>query len=1756
MMHNSYLIFSLVNSRVVTIKQNLGLTLLGLEKKTMKILQILLHQAIAFVTTTGIRATSTSTTTNDDNSINHVGSSITFDLSLDISSNPQIDFDQSLNVDNSDAGGGGAGVVGVVNTIDPSNYETYERNGLVALYSFNEVDNGDGTWNNSTGNSNDQDDDEPHSIVILRGLSPCGLPTINGDDNTPSSSSCPPAVIVGNANATDPPPLQIPDNDSVLSPSHESCLFVPSGIRNWAQIHPGPYLRNQPLYGMTTAAWIKPDLSSSSSQSNFGDGYVWERQYGNFDLQSRSNGNCYRCRIRDAAAVHYNSDWYCYGNDDERRYDWTHVTCTFQNDHNQLILYINGTSVSQVDDVTLPNDELYSGDGSPFGIGNRPAAIEDVENEDWGANADSNHFMGYIDDLAFWNQPLDDDEVNRLYLAQSALTPAPLIVMTLVNVVKVDDETPFSREFSAVTIDWTTTTTSSSSAKTTTEDEDEEDDDDSPAVLVEISTDNGKFWCAVINGVPVTDLFHGNDNNGNCLFPSVSLKIRVWWQKNVELTSLQASFHPDSPYDDDDEHSFTIPIGMNLDRVSQYSSHWAYTDLFRYSGGARWPYVRSGIDENGWPLEIDPELDDADGVTHVVGRNVMMSSNNGTYPGGTYTLYAEGSGTIILSGDDAGYHSLTLPLPSNRYEFDVTPSNSGIVLEMRESVLGNHIRNVKVMMPGFDVDGDDSIFHPTYLDSLSSFHVIRFMNYGNTNNQNVARWEDRNTPDSVSQDYPLTRRISIQDVELVEDGTLFLGDWLVLFTTVENHGLVSGQFVSIIGSDAIVTVIVNNLGEEIEVSLDMDDRMIEVLTSTTFLLSYSSRNWTSEYETTGLSVGDDNGNGVVEIRNDPGVSLEHQIDLANTLDANGWFNIPHLATDDYIRQMAILIRDNLNGELKAYIEYSNEVWNINFIQTYFAGRMALNETIEDSYPHLRWYGRKCKSVFAIFDEVFGSSARQRLVRVVAVQRGSGDLQLSEAGGEGAADALAIAPYFGGRLNSELAETWDVTTVDEVLNVARDRIIADTLRSTQQAFDVAQAYGVELITYEGGQHMGGPGRCGSFRCENIVGLQDLFIAANRNPRMKGLYKNMLRAWHMGGGGTFVAYSHIRFNYRYGSWGSKEYQLDPNDWKFQALSEYAEGTESSPSLSPSLSLIPTTSQNPTLSPTSNTPTLSPTPISTELDLSDEFDDPSTLSQWDNVNPQFISEMSISNGKLSITPSVSNSYVWYEDNEGIFLSKNVHGNVLAEISLEVTPTPNGQWHAGGILLRSETDEEDWVVINIGDQGQWPADGLPRTLGSEHKSTTDGSSEFRYRSGEMSGRLRICRVGNDITLLRYLSNDDNWTAETYNDDSAGPFDRSDIGDDVKVGIIVNRFGASSTEFTVEVDYIRFAIPGTQSDCFDDDIFTTNPTSSPSNIPSNIPSSVPSDNPSDLPSNLPSYIPSNIPSGVPSDNPSDVPSDIPSNIPSNIPSSVPSDNPSNEIPSGVPSDDPSDIPSHIPSNIPSSVPSDNPSDIPSHIPSNIPSYIPSTSSCKDSTRKFYIDENTQKEAIRDCKWVARTKKKWKCKKEDGAVATHCPKTCERCNICEDSAVRFKMQNNGKFRKCAWINAKNSDKRCAQIGDFYTCRETCGACIPPTPAPTSTCKDSSRDIMIKGIRRNCEWVAKWETEKRCAKNNGTVATHCPKTCGTCNGGCVDSECRFEMKHNGKFKTCAWVNDKKRVKRCSQIGDLTTCRKTCGLCPES
>lgn len=287
-----------------------------------------------------------------------------------------------------------------------------------------------------------------------------------------------------------------------------------------------------------------------------------------------------------------------------------------------------------------------------------------------------------------------------------------------------------------------------------------------------------------------------------------------------------------------------------------------------------------------------------------------------------------------------------------------------------------------------------------------------------------------------------------------------------------------------------------------------------------------------------------------------GAPLSVMAQLANTLRADAWFNLPHAADDTLVRQYAEYVRKHLRPSAKVYIEYSNEVWNPVFTQAHYAREMGLKLKL-DSDPvqaGYKYYVRRTLEVFRIWQEVFKDEP-ERLVRVLgswAAYPKLSEQLLTYQHAHQQVDALAIAPYFfvHHRYQPEVRNTEDVF---RLLKDSRNPYaVSNVLERVRKHQEIAKRYGLRLMAYEGGQHLV------DRKTRSIYDFPNpYYIAANRAPEMASLYIELLEGWrHITGGSLFMAFSAPRTYQAYGSWGVKEHIRQPASEapKYRALLEF--------------------------------------------------------------------------------------------------------------------------------------------------------------------------------------------------------------------------------------------------------------------------------------------------------------------------------------------------------------------------------------------------------------------------------------------------------------------------------------------------------------------------------------------------------------------------------------------------------------------------
>lgn len=289
-----------------------------------------------------------------------------------------------------------------------------------------------------------------------------------------------------------------------------------------------------------------------------------------------------------------------------------------------------------------------------------------------------------------------------------------------------------------------------------------------------------------------------------------------------------------------------------------------------------------------------------------------------------------------------------------------------------------------------------------------------------------------------------------------------------------------------------------------------------------------------------------------------GIALEYMVDLANRLQAEPWFTMPHKANDEYVRNFAVYVKENLDPGLRSFIEYSNETWNGSFSQRDYTVEQGKVLGYSGTVMQIaaQYHSHRAKEIFSIWTDVFGGP--ERVFRVVAGFHSGGanyaNLVLMHEDIYQVADAYAIAPYFGhdygGKLASEVRE-WTLDQLFEDLSIELDK----TFETTQAIAKAASAKGVPLIAYEGGQHLvGTPYNGREYQEDNL--LKDLFIAANRDARMKDIYLSYLNDWKLAGGRWMAIFSSMSKPTKWGSWGLLEHMFQSPEEapKYTAVSAF--------------------------------------------------------------------------------------------------------------------------------------------------------------------------------------------------------------------------------------------------------------------------------------------------------------------------------------------------------------------------------------------------------------------------------------------------------------------------------------------------------------------------------------------------------------------------------------------------------------------------
>ncbi len=188
----------------------------------------------------------------------------------------------------------------------------------------------------------------------------------------------------------------------------------------------------------------------------------------------------------------------------------------------------------------------------------------------------------------------------------------------------------------------------------------------------------------------------------------------------------------------------TPALGMNLSGPADWNTEQPFVDVFRLS--RRWISQRKGaawgkgpelsLDASGWVTRLEPDCS---------AETMLCTIEGGHYPAGDYTVLYEGEGKL-----EAGNATAITAREPGRITLNVDPQRGGFSLKLTETNSQNPLRNLRVIMPGFEKSWRDEPFHPVFLKRWAGVRCLRFMDWMQTNGSQQRAWSDRPTPEDAT----------------------------------------------------------------------------------------------------------------------------------------------------------------------------------------------------------------------------------------------------------------------------------------------------------------------------------------------------------------------------------------------------------------------------------------------------------------------------------------------------------------------------------------------------------------------------------------------------------------------------------------------------------------------------------------------------------------------------------------------------------------------------------------------------------------------------------------------------------------------------------------------------------------------------------------------------------------------------------------------------------------------------------------------
>lgn len=188
-----------------------------------------------------------------------------------------------------------------------------------------------------------------------------------------------------------------------------------------------------------------------------------------------------------------------------------------------------------------------------------------------------------------------------------------------------------------------------------------------------------------------------------------------------------------------------VQVGVNLGGIRDYSSELVFVDAFKAS--RKWISQEKGKPwGQGGPLDLDEHGEVKSLRPNQYAETVIVTDFEPHLPVGDYLILHEGKGKLRLNGP-----ARIVGGENGRLRVRIDQSKGGIFLAIMETDSSDPLRKIRFIPAEAETTYESQPFRQPFLDRWRDFAVLRFMDWMETNNSKIARWEDRPKPSDARQ---------------------------------------------------------------------------------------------------------------------------------------------------------------------------------------------------------------------------------------------------------------------------------------------------------------------------------------------------------------------------------------------------------------------------------------------------------------------------------------------------------------------------------------------------------------------------------------------------------------------------------------------------------------------------------------------------------------------------------------------------------------------------------------------------------------------------------------------------------------------------------------------------------------------------------------------------------------------------------------------------------------------------------------------